>query len=890
MELKNLEKGTIILAENYQHDSLFQQLLTQENSTGLTGVTVQSLSVFLQQQISFPINKEESFLQIYQAIQALEDQLDILKPFVHSTAFIEEIIDFHNQLTFYAISMDSLPLDSVKEKELYLILNTIKTVKTPEIQRFEILKKLDNYLIQPIYRTKTFISDLYLASYLDQYEENIPLIQQVDIPPSSVEFYKANNPRIEIEGIAQLIIQKNLLAEETMIVLQDDSYSPLLQQVLTRYQIPFQLQNPYQGSIVVQKFLAIFSYCLNPSTTSFIRLIKTECFPIEAHQELLEFVSHHILSPKEFIYHFPHYKEEEYQSFNYNQRIKLESLTQVITDLHSTISNILIEIDSIPKGDVLGYLNYSYQLLLQNSILQSEEEQQCFLQMKAILERNGLSLANLNDVELVLTHLLSSIKQPLPKNSNGLLIVDAQHFFIPNKKTVLLVGCSSDNFPKIIQKEGIIDERYLAKTNFPKKEVRFSFYQEQLEQLFYLAPQLIVSYSYGDYLGKSKDVAFEIEEKMKAFGITQATAIPLVEKDKRIYPNHSISKESAQQLFFINNKLKGSVSSFEKFFQCPYHYYLEYGLGLKESSLPEFSVALLGTILHASLEKMIKRFGKEYPNCSNEIIQSIVEEESLPLIELFPKQKQYIQIAIDKMILQLSQSFLYLAKMEQETTFIPYQMEYKFEKELPLDNKSILLKGIIDRIDTNEQHFRIIDYKSSNHTLSETRMRAGLQLQLPTYLWIMSILLDKKPMGMYYFSFPYNTMNVLAYKLSYRPKQLYEYIQTDWEKEFITSMKLSGWTFDNPELLDFYGENISSLKYKDSKSYVFGREYDFDSLVIILEEIYLSLWNNLSEGVIDCEPTDDACLFCPFQRICQWNGYPRVPKPLSEHPLKKERD
>ena len=57
------------------------------------------------------------------------------------------------------------------------------------------------------------------------------------------------------------------------------------------------------------------------------------------------------------------------------------------------------------------------------------------------------------------------------------------------------------------------------------------------------------------------------------------------------------------------------------------------------------------------------------------------------------------------------------------------------------------LKGIIDRIDTCLGDLRILDYKSSAKTLSESKVKAGLQLQLLTYLIIAVRKLRLNPAG-----------------------------------------------------------------------------------------------------------------------------------------------
>lgn len=67
---------------------------------------------------------------------------------------------------------------------------------------------------------------------------------------------------------------------------------------------------------------------------------------------------------------------------------------------------------------------------------------------------------------------------------------------------------------------------------------------------------------------------------------------------------------------------------------------------------------------------------------------------------------------------------------------------------------------LFDRIDTCLNDLRILDYKSSAKTLSEARVKAGLQLQLLTYLIIAVRKLGLQPAGAYYCSLKNETISV----------------------------------------------------------------------------------------------------------------------------------
>ena len=64
------------------------------------------------------------------------------------------------------------------------------------------------------------------------------LLQDEEIPHER-KFYHAVNKRQEIEGCAQYILRHEMKAEDVAITLADTSYIPLLEQIFTRYHIPY---------------------------------------------------------------------------------------------------------------------------------------------------------------------------------------------------------------------------------------------------------------------------------------------------------------------------------------------------------------------------------------------------------------------------------------------------------------------------------------------------------------------------------------------------------------------------------------------------------------------------------------------------------------------------
>ena len=177
---------------------------------------------------------------------------------------------------------------------------------------------------------------------------------------------------------------------------------------------------------------------------------------------------------------------------------------------------------------------------------------------------------------------------------------------------------------------------------------------------------------------------------------------------------------------------------------------------------------------------------------------------------------------------------------------------------------------------------RVVDYKSSLHTLSETKLKAGLQLQLLTYLIMAEKSEKKTPVGAYYFSFKGDSLSVPAAKASAKAVT-----DTDWseeaEQERILSLhQLKGWTFE-----DRFTELDQGEKFISPRTI-----YDYDLAKECILSLYEYFRSSLLSGEISLDPVEGACTFCDFRSICRYHGETRkaVPVVMGDTPLKKEKE
>ena len=873
-----------MIAPSYQHQALIQKLLADKDV--ITNITLQPLSVFLKTSSS----KEEDYFSCAKELSKLIPSLNILSPYLNHPLFIEEIITFHNYFSCFQISIDSLPEENEIEKEIKFILHHLKDFKTTQIQQFSYTNQLKN--LENVYLSEYFISDIL------QYRITQILLQKgVNLLPlshqkiSHLEIYKARNQRIEVEGIAQYLIQNSSNLKTTLLVYTDPSYQTLLQQVLTRYQIPFQFQSNNSSSLVINQFLHLLDFISEFSTESLINILENHCLPLKHPQAFCEYVSYFSLSPHDILNGESIYEPEQFISFNKSHQNALKQMIETALKDLDDCSHFLKKASYLhQKNDITETCHFLYSFLAQETTHLEEED--IFQQLSGFLEDSLILLQDSENPQIHLKHFLLQMQTQKNNPLSGLTLTPIQSFLLDDYETIFLLGTSSDYFPAIPVFQGIIDETYLAKIpSFPNAETRYHQYTKQLNRIFSCSKQLIISYSYGDYNGKSKELSFEIEEFASSQQV-EIKEIPIIENNPYSFSKETLSEEISQKLFFNKQSLHGSVSSFETYFKCPYSYFLKHGLHLYNEAYPEIDVSYLGTLMHCIMENLITKKGKQYATTSKKEIQQEVQSLFSPIQSFFKGHDNLLEITIIKITALLYQSFQFLQELENHSNFVPIHSELEFSYTIPIDGFEIQLKGYIDRIDEYDKYFRILDLKSSPHSLSETKVLAGLQLQLLTYAWVYQQLSNKELMGVYYFSFTSGNIPTDAYHISRRPKNLQYLNESTYFDLFVEQRKLSGWTFDDPLILDDNAKHTKGL-YINKNGDVAVRSGNYDTLKTeqFIHEIYAYLAQELWSGNISASPIEGACTYCDYHAICQFKGREEVPTPkLDINTFRKEKE
>lgn len=365
-----------------------------------------------------------------------------------------------------------------------------------------------------------------------------------------------------------------------------------------------------------------------------------------------------------------------------------------------------------------------------------------------------------------------------------------------------------------------------------------------------------------------------------------------------------INSEKAKKLYGDNMHI--NVSRMEKYAQCPFAYYVQYGLNAKERKIFKLSYPDIGTFMHKIIDEFSEKVKEEQiswdeldKNWCEENISSIVEKNVKKSNSFILNSSPRYKYLTERLKRVLTKTALVITNHIKRSGFKPVGYEIDFSEQgsyppiivqLPSGEK-IKLIGRIDRIDMlvkeGETYIRIIDYKSGNKLFRLSDVYYGLQVQLLLYLD--AILteegkdLDKKPIPGAILYFKIDDPLVKTNK---------DLSDDELKKEIMKRFKMKGLLIDDPEIIkemdrEMEGNSliIPARINKDGslgKSQAASR-HQFELLRSHVKNVIAKNCENMLSGDISIKPCKNKdsvpCDFCMYSSICAFdpsiddNGY-----------------
>lgn len=304
------------------------------------------------------------------------------------------------------------------------------------------------------------------------------------------------------------------------------------------------------------------------------------------------------------------------------------------------------------------------------------------------------------------------------------------------------------------------------------------------------------------------------------------------------YKNFNVGKETVEL----------SYSSMQSYYECAFKYYLDNILRPDDSDITFFNT--IGTIAHNVLQEMVLDNTKDF----DELWDNQVTFTSAKELYFNKKIKEEIR-----------EDFNIILNQKDKSYFDDVECEKRIKLKL---RDNIFFKGFIDKILKCKDNVCIVDYKTGNTKIEDKYFEFGLNLQLPSYLY----LLQEDP------------SKIIGFYLQHlvAPKYVYDE-KKDIETQKNEDMKLSGFTSNDIsrinilEDLDGKSSVVSKLAITKngelSKNSKVISDQDMKDMIKLVEDKILeastSILNNdfsINPKVIDNKNV--SCIYCRYKDIC----------------------
>ncbi len=618
---------------------------------------------------------------------------------------------------------------------------------------------------------------------------------------------------------------------------------------------------------------------------------------------------------------------------NIKDKNGLEITTQLYNlltklDVPNTLSKMYDELEIREKG--LG----EEQIRVWNMLMEALD--------KTVAVVSDINLSSKRYYELLSIQIASLELAQIPQTLDSVTVTTAQRVRLSNQKVSFLIGCVDGIFPSVPHTSGVFSsfELKLLSLNEIKLSDDFSSLANLETFMAYCcmtssSEKLYASYPIADLTGEQNRYSAIFDEIKKAFpDIKLFDKADFDTKKESMYAIKPAFEEYARSLSENNEELLGlreyfdnedyysskskavmrsldkspfkidnsenakklfgdnlriSASQIEKFNNCPFSYFCNYGLNIRERRRAEINPMEYGTLVHYILEQFFIKYQKSvYSQMNDEDILSFVDETLNNYIENYfggseAKQKSFLYklsvlsqnvfILLKHLIAELSQSKFDVADCELSIgNDIP-----SYTVKLPT-GENIAVCGNVDRVDImhsgTETYLRIIDYKTGGKSFKLSDILYGLNLQMLLYLYSIKLKGTEKygniiPSGILYMP---ATVPVLPANDDMTEDKI--------ESELNRKLRMNGLLLSKAEVIKGMdnSENGEYIPVKIKLDDVvpcssLATLEEFGKIFKKLDMTVRKMGEELFSGKIQASPakgTYDACKYCPYDSVCAY--------------------
>ncbi|MEE0127836.1 MAG: helicase-exonuclease AddAB subunit AddB [Clostridia bacterium] len=545
----------------------------------------------------------------------------------------------------------------------------------------------------------------------------------------------------------------------------------------------------------------------------------------------------------------------------------------------------------------------------------------------------------------------------IPATQDEVIVGDVSRSRSHKVKAVFIIGINDGEFPSVYKDEGFFndkDREYLKEQGFELANGSLeNLYEENFNiyKAFTVAEEkLFLSYASSDNEGRTLRPSILITKMKKIYSNLQETS-DIISQEKEIitknntfdnlieklndyqegkdvediwfdvlnyYENDALWKsrllKSLEGITYTNipeqikpefvRKLYGetlhtTISRLERYRSCPFSFYLEYGLKLKEKKSLKLDPIDTGSFMHEVIDTFFENVSnkkisiKEIENADIEkIVKQIVEEKlNLTSNYIFKSIPKFI-ILTNRLCRLVTLSIIYIVQGLKNTDFevVGNEIEFKNGKEyrpieiVTKDGKKVEITGKIDRIDLAKdetgKYIRIIDYKSSAKDINLNEVLAGLQLQLITYLDAVCQDKDLIPAGILYFGLVEPKIDKGKRAKDITEEEIEQKLREHFRMNGLVLAEMNIINMMDNKLKDGEKSDVIPVKIKkdgtmDKTSKVVSRK-EFEILQKYVKNTLAQISKEILDGNIDIKPYYNVktkrkpCEYCKYNSICNF--------------------
>lgn len=180
-----------------------------------------------------------------------------------------------------------------------------------------------------------------------------------------------------------------------------------------------------------------------------------------------------------------------------------------------------------------------------------------------------------------------------------------------------------------------------------------------------------------------------------------------------------------------------SISQIELYNQCSMKYFFERRLMVQTPIISTYDSRIFGNLSHKVLETIAKMPKSQFDKLGDVGVQKYISD----IVENYVQkeygfnimnQSSYLQTIYEVSQQQIFQNVIDFSQKRERSKFIISNLEHRFD----IFENSAKITGKIDRIDVmDDRLIQVIDYKSSDKKFDFDAFSAGIQVQLPFYLY-----------------------------------------------------------------------------------------------------------------------------------------------------------